>query len=46
MLEYRATSDNDSGVICGVIALPHAVVYIPDTYVLTLDKSYKKRFPN
>ena len=28
MLEYRAPSDNDSGVICGVIALPHAVVYI------------------
>ena len=27
MLEYRARSDNDFGVICGVIALPHGYKY-------------------
>ena len=33
MLEYRASSDNDSGVICGVIVLPH-VTYSTSKFVV------------
>ena len=32
MLGYRASSDNDSGVICGVIVLPH-VTYSTSKFV-------------